>query len=57
MLIDTHCHLNDREAFPLPEVAVAEAVAAGVGRLIVVGIDTESSQFAVELAERFDEIF
>jgi len=57
MLIDTHCHLNDREAFPLPEVAIAEAVSAGVGRLIVVGIDTESSQYAVELAARFEEVY
>lgn len=56
-LVDTHCHLNDRRAFPDPSGAVAEAVAAGVERLIVVGIDTESSRYAVELTERFAEVF
>lgn len=56
-LIDTHCHLNDASAFPMPELAVAEAVAAGVERMIVVGIDTESSRLAVQLSESFEEVF
>lgn len=56
-LIDTHCHLNDRQAFPLPAAAVAEAAAAGVGRLIVVGIDTESSRYALHLAEQFEQVY
>jgi len=56
-LIDTHCHLNDERAFPDPEAVVAEAREAGVDRLIVVGIDTESSRSALALAERFDGVF
>lgn len=50
-LIDTHCHLNDREAFPNPAEAVQLAKDAGVDRLIVVGVDLESSRYAVEIAE------
>lgn len=56
-LIDTHCHLNDRHAFPVPGAAVNEAVAAGVARLVVVGIDTESSRYAVELADQFEHVY
>jgi len=56
-LVDTHCHLNDRQAFPIPGAAVDEALQAGVERLIVVGIDTESSQFAVQLAEEFEPVY
>jgi len=52
MLVDTHCHLNDVEAFPDPDRAIEEALAAGVGRLIVVGVDPTSSELAVEIAER-----
>lgn len=56
-LIDTHCHLNDTKAFPDPGAAVEEAQAAGVEKLVVVGIDTESSRLAVELAERFEPVY
>lgn len=50
-LIDTHCHLNDPEAFPDPLAAVAEAQAAGVERLVVVGIDANWNARARDLAE------
>jgi TatD DNase family protein len=56
-LVDTHCHLNDARAFPDPAVALEEALAAGVARLIVIGIDLETSVSAVALAERFDEVY
>jgi TatD DNase family protein len=56
-LIDTHCHLNDAEAFPDPAAAVEEAAGVGIEKLIVVGVDTESSQRAVELADQFDAVY
>ncbi len=52
--IDTHCHLNDLKAFPEPRIAVDEALAAGVQKLVVVGIDTESSLLAINLSEEFE---
>lgn len=55
--IDTHCHLNFADPFPDPAAAVAEAAEAGVGRMIVVGIDYDSSAAAVDLAERFEGIY
>jgi len=55
--IDTHCHLNDPQAFPDPAAAIAEAQEVGVDRFIVIGIDQESNERAVRLAERFDCVF
>jgi TatD DNase family protein len=56
-LVDTHCHLNDRRAFPDPEPVIDEARAAGVEALVVVGIDTESSRLALEIAEAHDGVY
>jgi len=56
-MIDTHCHLNDVEAFPEPSIPIQEALAAGVEQLIVVGIDHDWSVKAVELAEQFEPVF
>ncbi len=56
-LIDTHCHLNDQHDFPDPAAAVQEAAEAGVDRLIVIGVDTVTSESAVELADRFEGVY
>lgn len=56
-MIDTHCHLNLREHFPDPEGAVSRALSAGVEKMIVVGIDDETSALAVSLAEQFDPVY
>jgi TatD DNase family protein len=50
MLIDTHAHLfDDRFAKDLPAV-LARAAAAGVERVVCLGIDLESSRVSVEIA-------
>ncbi|HEX6844764.1 MAG TPA: TatD family hydrolase [Actinomycetota bacterium] len=53
--VDTHCHLflMDQE----PAVAVEAARAAGVERLICVGVDPESSVRSRELADSFEGVF
>jgi TatD DNase family protein len=56
-LIDTHCHINDGNAFPDPASTLSEARAAGVDRLIVVGVDVESSERALELADSHDGVY
>ncbi len=56
MLFDTHCHLNDRSAFPDPAVAIAAAVAAGVDRMAVVGVDREGHAIARELVDQFSNL-
>jgi TatD DNase family protein len=53
--IDTHCHLYLMEVDPAD--AVASAHAAGVERMVCVGIDPETSARSLELAESFRGVF
>jgi len=53
--VDTHCHLFLMDGDPAD--AVAEARAAGVGRLVCVGIDPDSSRSSLDLAESFRGVF
>lgn len=56
-LTDTHCHLM-LSAFKKDRSQVIErAREAGVRRILLVGIDLNTSRRAVELAERFEELF
>jgi TatD DNase family protein len=52
--VDTHLHLEEVDD---PDGAVAEAVAAGVTRLITVGTDLATSRDAVERATRLEPVF
>ena len=54
MLIDTHCHLYLLEE-PAPQV-VERARGAGVGHLVDVGVDLESSRRAAENARRLEGV-
>lgn len=56
-MIDTHCHLYMADAFPDPAQTVAEAVSRGVTTLVVIGIDVDTSEQAIALAERFPEVY
>ncbi|WP_085544305.1 TatD family hydrolase [Dethiosulfovibrio salsuginis] len=51
--IDGHCHLNSPELREDVQLHVDKAVEAGVGRMLVVGSDEESSWEAVDMASRF----
>ena len=53
--MDTHCHLFLIEDEPAAVTAAARA--AGVGRMICVGIDPESSRRSLELAESLRGVF
>lgn len=57
MLIDTHCHLNDPEAFPDPDAELALCRENHVESLIVVGTQPEDWRRAVALAERFEMVY
>lgn len=56
-LIDTHCHLNFKEHFPNVASTLQSAKQNNVVACIVVGCDTETSRYAIELAEKYDEIY
>lgn len=56
-LIDTHCHL-DMEAYADDlDTVIAAATRHGVTRIITIGIDVSSSEKAVELSSRYDNVF
>jgi TatD DNase family protein len=53
--VDTHCHLFLLEGEPL--AAVESARAAGVDRIICVGVDPETSRRSLELADSVEGLF
>jgi TatD DNase family protein len=57
-LSDTHCHLNLKTAFQEDlESVVARGWEAGLDRILVPGIDLETSSQAVQLAESDERIY
>jgi TatD DNase family protein len=57
MLIETHAHLDYPDFEGDFDAMVARAAAAGVSRIITIGTSVSSSRRAVELAERYDNIY
>ncbi len=56
-LIDSHCHL-DMDAYGGElDAVITRARAAGVTRIITIGIDPASSRRAVELAEKYQGVY
>jgi TatD DNase family protein len=56
-LYDTHAHLGSRDFQADLAQVVERALAAGVERLICVGIDLASSETTVRLSEQFPQVF
>ncbi len=57
MLVDTHAHLDADDFAADRAELVARAVAAGVERIVAVGVTADSSAAAVRLASEFDPVF
>lgn len=57
MLIDTHCHIQFKPLSNNVEAVIDRAKKEGVEKLIVVGCDIKSSEEAIALAEKHDNIF
>ena len=52
-MIDTHCHLHDKQYDGDREQTIARAVDAGVSAMLTVGCDLDDSRRAIEVARRF----
>ena len=52
-MIDTHCHLHDKQYDDDREQAVARAREAGLSAMLTVGCDIEDSRRAIDVARRF----
>ncbi len=59
MLIDSHCHLHDREFFTKEEAeqAIKKAATADVAKIICIGTDPDDSEAARIFAEKHDNVF
>jgi TatD DNase family protein len=57
MLIETHAHLDYPDFAPDFDDVLRRATEAGVTRILTIGTSVESSRRAVELAERYSNIF
>ncbi len=57
MLVDTHCHIHEAD-YPLPAAEVLErAHEAGIGKMICVGTNEQSSADAITFARQHDGVF
>ena len=56
-LIDTHCHLTFEQLSWEIDAVVQRSTAAGVTGWITVGTDSQENRKAVELAERFENMY
>lgn len=56
-MIDVHCHLNFKSFSEDYDAVIKDAYAAGVTEIINVGTQVSSSTWAVELAEKYDNLY
>lgn len=57
MLIETHAHLDYPDFAPDFDEVLARATEAGVTRIVTIGTSIESSRRAVELAEKYPNVY
>lgn len=57
MLIDTHCHLNDEKLIERTQSILSDFEKDGLECAVCVGYDLPSSEFAVELSERYEKLY
>ncbi len=56
-LTDTHCHLNLNQFNKDLDQVLLRAFAAGVGKILIPGIDLPTSRLAVDICEQDDRLF
>jgi TatD DNase family protein len=56
-LVDTHCHLNFDVYDPDRSAVVERARQNGIGRILIPGVDLETSKTAIQYAQEFPEVF
>jgi TatD DNase family protein len=57
MLVDSHCHLQDRKFSGDLEDVIARAAGAGVTAMVTIGYDMPSSRRAVEIADEHENVY
>ena len=57
LLFDTHAHLDDVKFDADREVVIQKIIDSGVGRVVNIGSDMESSKRSIQLAEKYNFIY
>ena len=57
MIIDTHCHLDDERYFEDIDDVIEKAKHSGVEKFIIPGADPKSLVRAVELSEKYEDVY
>lgn len=57
MIIDTHCHLDDERYNEDLDSVIANAKAKGVEKFIIPGADPKSLSRAVEISEKYEDVY
>lgn len=57
MWMDTHCHFNSEELYPRLDALIQKAHQKKVDMFFVVGWDIASSRLAVQIAEKYEEVY
>lgn len=57
MIVDTHLHLNTEDYKDDLDQVIEHAFEAGVKKLIVIGMDHDTSKQAIEIAERYEGVY
>ena len=56
-MIDTHCHLNFHSFEKDYDEVIKNAFKAGVNKIINIGTEIDSSRLALELAQKYDNLY
>ena len=57
MFFDTHCHLNFEAFDGRVEEVINQAKLVGVNQIVIPGTDIETSKRAIEIAEKYPDVF
>ena len=57
MFIDSHAHIQISQFNSDRDAVIKRALDAGVSNILIIGFDLETSQSAVELAEKHDNLY
>lgn len=57
MIFNTHTHLNSKELYEEHDQLIKNALDCNVKKLVVVGFDLESSKKAIEIANKYENVY
>ncbi|MDY4936922.1 MAG: TatD family hydrolase [Candidatus Onthovivens sp.] len=57
MIFDTHIHLNDKKIYENLDFYIQDALNKGVKKFLCIGYDLESSKIAIEIANKYHEVY